>query len=672
MNFDSDNQNLIGIFTTDAGLVVQVWDSALEQMTGISAASARGKSIVETIPDLEPRGLLTRFRRVLEEGTVEVLAPAFHQFLISCAPRFDSKHFAEMRQRVTIAPLNEAEKIRGLIVTIEDVTERMEHEIELTDQLKDSDEAVRLQAAKTISREAENLGEETAAPIIDALGDKNWRVRRRLVEGLSRRAAPDAIAALLRAMREQHFDFGVLNSALQVLQATSVKTTETLIEFLRDDDADLQMQAALTLGEQKDAQAIPALLETLADENVNVRYHAVEALGKLRSVEAVEPLLKIAEAGDFFLACAALDALRQIADESSAARILPLLNNELLREAAVETLGAVGNPDVVPALVDLLNEDGSSALAAAHALVSLFERFESDPSKSAEIIERARNAVNESGKANLLERLNKADENDQVVLIRLGGWFDGEKIREKLAELLENEEVREDAVKALVRHGAAAVDLLIEKLEEDAFEAIPAAAARALGQIGDARAFEPLAELLRSENAASRRAAVEALKSLAHPETIGRLCDLLQDPNANVRESAIRVVGYFGGKGCENAILECCDEPDERVRRAAIEQLPNLGDERTVPLLIRELRNDSSRVRETAAKALALVKSDAAVAALREALVDTDSWTRYFAVRALGTLEDEASREKLTEMAEKDDAEQVRAASQEVLNELKK
>src|SRR5215213_6102670 len=190
MDFDSQRENLIGIFTTDAKFIVQVWDAALEKMTGISAADARGKAVVETIPNLEARGLLARFKRVLEEGTVEILAPVFHRFLIPCPPRFSSKHFAEMRQRVTIAPLRENETICGLIVTIEDVTERMEREIEFTEQLKNSDETVRLQAAKVISNEPENFVEENAAPIIDALGDKNWRVRRELVKSLSRRAAP--------------------------------------------------------------------------------------------------------------------------------------------------------------------------------------------------------------------------------------------------------------------------------------------------------------------------------------------------------------------------------------------------------------------------------------------------------------------------------------------------
>ena len=670
MDFDAENQNLIGVFTTDENFIVQVWDAALEQMTGISAGTAHGRSIVETLPDLERRGLLRRFQRVLAEGTIEILAPAFHRFLISCPPRFAAKHFAEMRQRVTIAPLRKDERILGLIVTIEDVTARMEREIELAAELENADDTVRLQAAKALSHEPENLGEENAAPIIHALGDKNWRVRRELVESLSRRAAPDAIAALLRAMQEKHFDFSVLNSALQVLQATSVKTTETLIEFLKGDDADLRMQAALTLGEQKDPQATRALIEALRDENVNVRFHAIEALGKLKANEALEPLLSFAETRDFFLAFVALEALRQIADERSAERVLPLLNDDVLREAAIETLGAIGGVEAVPTLVNLLNEDGFSAAAIAQALETLAVRFANDPAKSAEIAARALDAIDDAGKAHLLEALDNANESALSPLIFVAGWFDDPKINKKLAALLENENAREAAAEALARHGSGAVELLLESLEADDLE-VRRTAARTLGQIGDARALEPLIELLETGDAAIRLAAVEALKSLADSAMVPRFCELLAAADVNVREAAIRIAGSLGAKDFADKIFECCDESDERVRRAAIEQLPHINDERAVATLIRALKEGSPRVRETAAKALAQVKTGESVAALREALSDADSWTRYFAVRALGALHDAASREMLIEIAERDAAEHVRAAAGEVLSELK-
>ena len=127
----------------------------------------------------------------------------------------------------------------------------------------------------------ETLHSGVAKPVINALDDKNWRVRRTLVDGLAKRAAPDAVAALLEAVRKKHLDFGLLNSALKILQATAIDTTETLLSMLQSDDHDLRMQAALALGWQNNKNAVGYLLSALADEDVNVRYHVIEALGNL-------------------------------------------------------------------------------------------------------------------------------------------------------------------------------------------------------------------------------------------------------------------------------------------------------------------------------------------------------------------------------------------------------
>src|ERR1051325_11875190 len=118
----------IGVFTTDANLVVQVWDATLAQLTGIGEEDASGQALTALLPDLEKRGLLKRFQRSLNDGVVEVLAPTFHHYLIPCAPVTPAKHFEIMQQRVTIAPLRDDNTIAGLIVTIENVTERLERE----------------------------------------------------------------------------------------------------------------------------------------------------------------------------------------------------------------------------------------------------------------------------------------------------------------------------------------------------------------------------------------------------------------------------------------------------------------------------------------------------------------------------------------------------------------
>src|SRR5678815_1072564 len=105
----------IGVFTTDNQRVIQVWDTALSQLTGITEETALGQGVTALLPDLEVRGLLKSFQRSLNEGVVEVLAPAFHHYLIPCAPATPAKRFDKMQQLVTIAPLRDDDSIAGLI-----------------------------------------------------------------------------------------------------------------------------------------------------------------------------------------------------------------------------------------------------------------------------------------------------------------------------------------------------------------------------------------------------------------------------------------------------------------------------------------------------------------------------------------------------------------------------
>jgi hypothetical protein len=300
----------VGIFTTDAQLVIQVWDATLARLTGIGEESATGRPLTDVLPDLEQRGLLKRFERSVKDGVVEILAPAFHHYLIPCAPLAPAKHFDQMQQRVTIAPLRDDDAIAGLIVTVEDVTARLEHERELSTRLAQGDETTRLNAAETLSDDESY----DAAPLLGALSDDSWRVRRAAIKGVSQRAAPEAIAALLSSVVENHHNPSLLNSALQVLASSNVDTLSPLLELLNGPDPDLRMQAALALGEQRDERAIEALIAALKDDDTNVRYHAIEALGKLKSTDAVDALAEIAESKDFFLAFPALDALATIGE----------------------------------------------------------------------------------------------------------------------------------------------------------------------------------------------------------------------------------------------------------------------------------------------------------------------------------------------------------------------
>jgi HEAT repeat protein len=665
----SETEISIGIFTTDTNLVVRVWDAALERMTGIRAEAAVGKRLAEVIPDLVERSLLPRFDRALAQGTVEVLAPAFHRYLIRCAPPVGSKRFPEMRQRVKIAPLAEGQTIHGLIVTVEDVTARMERELGLAEQLSSPDESVRLEAARTIGSSEEPLSAENSASVIAGLEDSSWRVRRSLVEGMTRRAAPEAIEALLLALREKHLDFGTVNGALQILREHEIDTSGSLIEFLRAEETDLRMHAALALGEHEELSAASALISALNDPDVNVRYHVIEALGKLRATEAVAPLLAVAESRDFFLSFAALDALAEIGDGSVSGRIVLLLDDDLLREAALRTIGRVGGSTDIGNVVELLNDDVSLAPVVAAAAVEIFSRHCGLDEGVRAIIDKAREAVNSASLTRLSEVLGSANKNDLPALIEFAGWFDDESLREKLVDLLRDSDMRERAASALAMQGANSVEALIDELGSEEPE-IREAAATALGRVGDPRAVEPLAELLEDGTVSDRRAALHAMIELGGPEAVQLLENLLASEDPHGRELALRGLGRLGGREHADAIASSCKDPDERVRQAAIELLPEVIGDAAVPEIVEALRSGTPRVRAKAAQSLTRIAGSEAIAALREALGDPDAWTRYFAVRGVGELKDAASVETLREMAESDAAEQVRVAARETLVEL--
>jgi HEAT repeat protein len=685
----------IGVFTTDINLVVQVWDATLAQFTGISQESASGQSLTTLLPDLEQRGLLKRFQRSVNDGVVELLAPAFHHYLIPCAPVTPAKHFDKMQQRVTIAPLRENDAVAGLIVTVEDVTDRLERERELATHLAEGDETTRLSAAETISDDESY----DAASLLGALSDESWRVRRAAIKGVSQRAAPEAISALLSSVVANHHNPALLNSALQVLASSDVDTISPLLDLLKHPDADLRMQAALALGVQRDTRAAEALIEALNDEDTNVRYHAIEALGKLKGVEVTNKLVEIAESRHFFLGFAALDALAEIGDPRIVPRLMPLLDDELLRDQTINLLGQLGDESVVAPLTALLNTaTTTSTHLIAHALATLHDRYQEQYGEGSYIAELTSREISPTGVQNLLDELDTdGTENIRSIALVLG-WVKGAGVARALTRLMGRVDLRHEIIEALVRHGSSTMDLLMAQLTAEDLEvrrsaavalgrigdsnATPALvnvlsdeslasdAAHALGQIGDPRAIDGLLNLLGSEDASIREAAVSALNSLASPPNSKRIIPLLHDPDPNVRESAVKIAGYFGYAEATGALLDLSRDSSERVRWAAIEHLPYVEDERAFDVLARAMKDETPNVRAAAARALGNMDVPGVVQQLIEGLDDEDAWVRYFSARALGRRRSVESVEALERVIEKEKFNHVRIAALDSLGQI--
>jgi signal transduction histidine kinase/PAS domain-containing protein len=112
-----------GLFTTDAELNIQSWNEWLETHSGLAAPFLLGRPLLEVFPDLATRGMVDHFRRAIN-GEVIVLSAAFHEYLIPLSPTVRDAGFAHMQQTARLAPLNVGGEPTGVIVIIEDVTQR--------------------------------------------------------------------------------------------------------------------------------------------------------------------------------------------------------------------------------------------------------------------------------------------------------------------------------------------------------------------------------------------------------------------------------------------------------------------------------------------------------------------------------------------------------------------
>ena len=656
----------IGILTVDTQLVVRTWDAWLAACSGIAAADACGRPLTDVVPGLAERGLLQRVEQVLATGEVQVLAPAFHHYLVPCPPREPSRHFDRMQQRVTLGPLREGDAITGVMATIEDVTARIDRERDMAEGLRADD----------------------------------WKVRRAAVAGLGRDAHPDLFLSLLASLRTEHRDFNVLSSALQLLAASDVDLTVPLASLMHDPDPGLRMQVALALGERQTPGAVAALLAALDDPDVNVRFHAIEALGRMRAGDAADKLADIAESDDFFLVFPAVDALARIHDARVVPRLIPLLRRSDITEPVADALGELAGAEAVAGLVGALNTTGPTA-PVARALARIHERYEQRYGGGALIVEEFRAGLTAPASQRVLDAVSDASSDDLPAIVTVLGWLRGPAVERALARLLGHAAVRSAAIEAIVRRDASAgiVDILVEQLRAEDGDvrlaaivalgrlgdrrATPAlatvlggtraetvAAASALARIGDPAAFEPLLPLLSHEDAAVRQAAVGALNSLGHPEMAARVGGLLSSPDVRVRESAVRIAGYFGYPACVDTLIERCADPDESVRRAAVEHLPFLDDPRAARRLADALGDAAPRVRAAAAQALSHIAPGEARAALLPATRDADAWVRYYAVRSLGELREPAGLPRLSELAAADPAMHVRIAALEAIGAI--
>jgi len=484
------------------------------------------------------------------------------------------------------------------------------------------------------------------------LKDPSPAVRQQALEQLHSLHSRRAIAPVIACLQDP--DPAVRAAAVAtVTEWKEPQAVEPLGRCLQDPDPAVRLAAAQALPAFHDPRTVPPLIQALTADDADLRAAAAAALGQIGDARAVEPLLAAAQAKAPETATAALAALGALHDPRALPAAIGALaaKDDSVGAQAVETIAKIGAPAVEPLLARLQDPKPRVRARAAEVLGRIGDARAVGP-----LVDLLKQAQPEEPAAN--------EENAPAA-----PKPDTDENAAPAAE--ETPDVRHAAAAALGKLGAPAVDPLLACLVENDTE-VCGRAVDALGQIGDARAVEPLVNLLVKLTSSEtvngvnvRESLVAALPKLG-PPAIAALVPHLQDDDLTTRQSVADVLAelkYVPAEDADKAafwvlrkswddlvklgapavapLIDALKLDDIDTQNGAAETLGKLGDRRAVAPLIALLQNGSQEVTANAAAALGLIGDPDALEPLMKAAAaaPTDD-TRAAAAEALGHLGD--------------------------------
>jgi signal transduction histidine kinase len=121
----------LGIIVVDRDFRVVFWNLWMQRHSGILADKIRGQNIFERFPEIKDRGKDIYIIDSLEKKRPFLLSPLLHQHLISLKIIKDDR-VIQMLQNIKIYPFYEDKESSGCIIVIEDLTEQILHEKEIS------------------------------------------------------------------------------------------------------------------------------------------------------------------------------------------------------------------------------------------------------------------------------------------------------------------------------------------------------------------------------------------------------------------------------------------------------------------------------------------------------------------------------------------------------------
>jgi HEAT repeat protein len=374
-----------------------------------------------------------------------------------------------------------------------------------------------------------------------------------LVQQLLQREVTDSTSS--RVIASFIGDINVRTIANPILVSIGAPATPLVVEALNDSDFVARWSAAEVLGDIRDQRAVEPLIATLNDPRQTVRRTAIEALGKIGDVRALIPIAKVlqlknADGLDFLMNSVIIRALGNIGEPAIDELIRMLkMDDVTLRIFATMSLEQIGQP-------------------ATNALIATLD-YPATWTRQAAV--------------ELLGSMKAVEATDPLIKLMTCG------------DLL----VEETAVDALIEIGEPAVAPLIPRLGDRNLE-MRIKAAQTLGKIRDQRAIEPLLRVLkdrgeendrkRKEEATVRAAAAEALGNIGDRRVEGALREAIKQDRFLIQIMATVALAQFGDNDALDTIHSLINHEMVFVQASVVESLGTIKNSKSLPYLERFLK----------------------------------------------------------------------------------
>jgi HEAT repeat protein len=239
----------------------------------------------------------------------------------------------------------------------------------------------------------------------------------------------------------------------------------------------------------------------------------------------------------------------------------------------------------------------------------------------------------------LAELLDSHDPTVRQSAVRLIGWSGDVRLSSRLLELLDHDELRQEAAAGLIGFGPEAAKTLMA-LWPDASQRMRTYMAYIFAETGCVAALGLLESALTASDSELRMTALQALGRLGGVQQLPVLVPLLDDETPEVGEAAVQAICYLGERFREQAVAALAPQlvaEQPAVRMRVVQILSRLGGAGIEHYLAFALKDESALVRRAAVRACEGQSGESQIQSLMLALTDEDNEVRRLAAEALGS-----------------------------------